>query len=707
MSPLLFAALLLSRTAQDPGEAALRLIRDLGSESVDRRDEAGRRLKEMGRPAFPALEKAVRGSDPEAAARAREILEAIVIRERLSPALLVALPGVDDRLARAGKRAWLEAFLEAADTGRHPKLKPGDLDALAGPALRAAEGYSEKKGVLQIVSRREIRGAALEVVRLLADDDVRSMAAEILGRIRTEEAVREAVKLLEHKDVNVRMNVVAALEHMRAREAVPDLVKLLQHPDAGVQESATSALGKLRAEEAIPALVERLKREAESKDAGSWHALVEMASPKAADAVAELLASEHPGVRREGLRTLGAMEQKIGAPKVPTIAERLRDADPVVRRAAVYALSRLKAKERATEIVRTLSDADPEVRSTALQALATLGAREAAPLVKKLLGDPDWGVRLEGVRALAGLEARTAVPEIVQVLKDPDPRVRWEAAEALQNLRAQELIPGLRVGSRYFLGDATPEEETVWAKIDLHMRVTCDLGNTVEIPRGPVASRVLLKMIQGGDIRRVRIVSLFGETRSFEGEEFLIRTLDDPDPAVCLSAVWSLGKLGSQKAVDRVCALLKDPAFENRDKSHVAYALGLMGDPKALPSVKACRNDPAGGFNAVWIGQTVLMLEIAGETDPGAREKRLLEILKLPPTSCLEATFLKPWAARKLADFGHVNGAQAIRAFLEEAGGLRGLGKKISADVLLCVHKLGGALSDAERQLLRDEGLLQ
>jgi len=78
----LIAALLL------PLQDARELIQKLQSDKAGERDDAGRKLKELGDAAIPELESASKGKDPEVAARARALLRAIEIRRKLTPKLL-------------------------------------------------------------------------------------------------------------------------------------------------------------------------------------------------------------------------------------------------------------------------------------------------------------------------------------------------------------------------------------------------------------------------------------------------------------------------------------------------------------------------------------------------------------------------------------------------------------------------------------------
>src|SRR5262245_49337450 len=67
--------------AVEPDDAAIaRLVKQLGSDSFEKREEATRRLKEIGEPALDALRKAAASDDLEVHRRARDVSAAIEAR---------------------------------------------------------------------------------------------------------------------------------------------------------------------------------------------------------------------------------------------------------------------------------------------------------------------------------------------------------------------------------------------------------------------------------------------------------------------------------------------------------------------------------------------------------------------------------------------------------------------------------------------------
>lgn len=96
---------------------------------------------------------------------------------------------------------------------------------------------------------------------------------------------------------------------------------------------------------------------------------------------------------------------------------------------------------------------------------------------------------------------------------------------------------------------------------------------------------------------RIYAALALGETRDKTAVPLLLEALDDPDQNVRYHAVEALGKIRAEAAVDRLCALVASrdfflafPALE---------ALKLIGDPRALETLKDAVHDPLLGEAAV------------------------------------------------------------------------------------------------------------
>lgn len=185
---------------------------------------------------------------------------------------------------------------------------------------------------------------------------------------------------------------------------------------------------------------------------------------RAAQAVPILVAAcknEDSDIRREALGALALMDDVPEArAQLPAIAEKLRDADPVVRMVACAALSRL-ATPQDDLVIEALSRAqhieeDQEVRWNAALTLARLGSAESLPTLVEMLTRDYWqrqrvryqtagGVAVDRaftsnvideylmatIDAARGLDDGTLWEYIARLTHDPAPRVAARGRQAL------------------------------------------------------------------------------------------------------------------------------------------------------------------------------------------------------------------------------------------------------------------------------------
>jgi hypothetical protein len=168
--PALWFAVVLAAAA--PDEPAEKLVRRLGDDSYEAREQAAERLLELGASARPALEAATADDDLEIALRARLLLETLALRE------------LDDRLAdlRAGKavdrsglplwKLWVKA---AGDDAASATLY-AEAVAAAPELFVAASADPESEG-----SRRTAEWLVVQQGRIAAGGDAKAdFAAAVL-----------------------------------------------------------------------------------------------------------------------------------------------------------------------------------------------------------------------------------------------------------------------------------------------------------------------------------------------------------------------------------------------------------------------------------------------------------------------------------------------------------------------------------------------
>ncbi|SPM43229.1 oxidoreductase [Mycobacterium numidiamassiliense] len=246
--------------------------------------------------------------------------------------------------------------------------------------------------------------------------------AEVLAL--EEPTIAELEPYLVDADPGVRRTAVATLtEHMPDGYA-PALLSALDDADAGVRR--TSAEGIRELVEVLP------------DPAGAEPHLVSADTVVRAAAV-YLLAARRAGNANQFRHALGdsdyrvrieAVRALVSVDDVAGVVTATGDESREVRITAAAGLATLRGGAEAVSAL--IADPDPLVRAAALAALSELGCRESDLVtVEKALQAPAWQVRQGAARALAGAEAGFAVPRLSEALSDAHLDVRKAAVLSL------------------------------------------------------------------------------------------------------------------------------------------------------------------------------------------------------------------------------------------------------------------------------------
>ena len=247
----------------------------------------------------------------------------------------------------AGVRA--EALDALAQTGEYADANPG---------LECARLLSDPAAHVRIAAVRAVARLMPHPGPLLASaaaDPDRSVRLAV-ARHAASLPRQAATALLEDADIRVR---ATATEASGMREVSALGVLLSDDPARDVRRAAARALGGIRDQRVADLLLPGLRDRDALVRAAVLHAL-------------EQLLTRHGTVRR--------LCRELAAPRAED------------RRASLYALARLEAREVATEVSRAARDPDPEVRFALVHTAEALFA-EPGPLMRYLLADEDQAVR--------------------------------------------------------------------------------------------------------------------------------------------------------------------------------------------------------------------------------------------------------------------------------------------------------------------------
>ena len=572
MTYLLLVALLSPNLLQDDASSKARsLIEKLRSEKIGERTDAARKLRDLGKEALPALEKARNHSDPEVRSQVRRLLQVIPLLERLPKSLVREAPGIADRLAAGDDHAWTEAFL--AVTGekdgklRYPRLRAGDLDPLASRALRGVKTENEAREVIDRVQIWALESVTPALVSLITDQELNadSQAIGAIESLGDRSVVPQIARLLGHKQQSYRFRAADLLGELDSVKAVPHLLRALRDKDRGVREQAVESLGILGAREAVSELLKLLEDFSVNRRGKVCEALGRMNDPSAIPGLLETARKGTPRAKRyavDALIRLGARQA------VPTLIELLESGDLHVRSSIARALARFGGEDSRKALENLLKDKEAHVAMWAAYGLGDLGDPKSLPALRELLTSEERYLKSAVLRAWATLKGKAAVPTLLSRLDDPDRNMRAEAVRLLGKFGGPEEIPSVRK----LLDDPS----------DYVRRVAISALRTLGDPKVGAAMEKELKVGKG-----FSGTSAIWSLARYQGESAipLIKPLLlDPGPSVRMAAASALATLGNREGVRVLVKECRDVRWPIRSKMG---SLFIAKSPRTLNALRA------------------------------------------------------------------------------------------------------------------------
>ncbi|MCP3060937.1 HEAT repeat domain-containing protein [Myxococcus sp. K38C18041901] len=257
-----------------------------------------------------------------------------------------------------------------------------------------------------------------------------------------------------------------------------------------------------------------------------------------------------------------------------------------------------------TEVVpRMLSDAQPEVKRSGI-ALATvvLPQEEAIALLISRLRDEESLVRLEATGRLADMARPELRGALAGMLEDAVPEVRFEAARGIAALKhpagLEVLIDALdadllrfrALGALAELEDARalPAVKKLFSRWLLPaFDKTQAAGVLARLGDADGAAHLLQRSRKTWSQDRALAVELLGEVKAAGALERLKAILDDPKDSCRGAAARGLGRLGDERALPWLLAVLQDMSAQEEDRLDAADGLWRLGLPEGRERVRA------------------------------------------------------------------------------------------------------------------------
>ena len=528
-----------------------------------------------------------------------------------------------------------------SETGNAPEVGYRAITALE---QLASSGAAESTAILP----------ALQLALKNNSAQVRMHAAKLLGRIQTETAVPDLIRLLSDQNSYVKDTAIDALNRIgdsatapllevletKARNLIPDedtgftadyqyiasayIDELwMKKYRIATQAAAIQTLGLLKSEDAVQPLIKVLANE--ELQAQALAALVEMRGV----AVPLMLDALKHATNETRIRVTDALGQ-IGDRRAtePLIEALNSDPHKEVKALAATALGNMRTRRAVPALTEALSYDD----TTATNAATALGKIDVATedAVQKLIilamgKQMRETLRLAAIEALWQLKPEAATqPMLLLIFSDEtSPIIRANAVKVLSRIKAPETTPVLlwMLSTQFdeiseFQRHMKREYKTLDA---LRTRVeSFQIQWTVDYPRANYRTWGELKPIPS--LVRSEVAHTLGIIKGDTVIEPLIRALeDDARATVRQSAAWALGEIkGDAATTALITALKKDKQGVVRQES--AIALGkIKGQRVVDPLLDALQSDK---YETTRVRAAIALRELQ------AADKGLVDILK-------------------------------------------------------------------------------
>ncbi|MEO1399913.1 MAG: HEAT repeat domain-containing protein [Cyanobacteria bacterium J06635_1] len=360
------ATQVLGRIGPEAAEAIPSLVSLMGASEGELRHEVVRALSNIGKPAVPALIKAL--EDP-----AGRILAAIALGN-IGPEAEAAIPALQEIFAEP-------TVAEPAPSPSEP-VRP---DPIIRPRLPIDPIPPIRPGIdLPTID------PTLVTPTLSPEESTRLSMALALGKIGPdtetpgiEKIVPPLLTLLNNPDVVIQTEAAFSLGNLGtlAAPAIHDLIEMMGTPGLDIRafdarDTAAETLIKLGSP-AVPDLITALAATDDTVYSRAAYALGEIGEPAITE-LAETLIHPDANVRRRAAFALG----KVGQPAVPALLAALQSDTPAVRKAAAYGLgiAEISNREVITALQHIVDDesTDLDLRRTAASSLELLGIDQSS-----------------------------------------------------------------------------------------------------------------------------------------------------------------------------------------------------------------------------------------------------------------------------------------------------------------------------------------
>jgi len=434
----------------------------------------------------------------------------------------------------------------------------------ADPTSPNAKKAFEKLGKLG-------NGAVPKILEALSSADKRQTVeyVELLSSLIDDKTLPVVLRGLAHSDprtisgtawalsTNRRYNINRLVDFLSEDDySKPALVEVLTaHKERlnvrqllgqvyNLQPSEKTAVFKLIDEVTTEALVPDLLTRMDGKDpVVKMHLINVLArfnTPEVSKALEESLKDANKLVRQAALAGVARSNGKVD---VALIATLLLDPDLEVMNKAIEVICRANDPETAKHLLPALKAENEFSRRAAVEILNEIGTTHSIKYLLEAVGDDDWWVRSRASDALARIGGPRVIDAVLELVKDKDENIRRAAIEILCTCRDKRALDRLI--------EATKDPD--WWVSERAADALAEIGDAKALP-------ALLEMVARNNRSLPVALHAVGKVGSFKNLDKLLPFLQRPEKDVRIAAIGAVAELAGEQQADVVKPYIQQAA---------------------------------------------------------------------------------------------------------------------------------------------------
>lgn len=247
------------------------------------------------------------------------------------------------------------------------------------------------------------------------------------------------------------------------------------------------------------------------------------------------------------------------------------------RLSAIQALGQMRCEPAVDELIRLLPDSRPDIRMALITTLSQIGSPKAATPMEALMNANEWQVRKATVEALGEIHSAVSIPALGAALHDQHPSVAMAAAIALSGMGD----PALPVLTAAVEGPAALQRKTELiaaqkALTDAKQASSVEKQSKQEANALAGLSRQCEELENRHNQVNQVVAYALGRMSDPGALPVLRRMLSDPSPLTRLAGAEALCLKSSAESAEALAPLLNDPSPEVRQG--IVRSLPKLGD---------------------------------------------------------------------------------------------------------------------------------